>query len=138
MKIEVSKTAVADANFSSRKFNKFHVSPKADRTIDGIVFASKLEMKVYLWLKEAGLEFTRQPRYVLQPKFELNGKKYREICYVGDFLVNGVVVDAKGVETDGFKIKEKLLAGVHRLQIVKLRNKRDTLAFIGQVKNIKT
>lgn len=86
--------------------------------IDGITFDSKKEAEYYSMLKilkqaEEIKDFGLQPRYELQPKFSKNGKKYRAITYIADFVIvnnDGTteVVDVKGVETQVFKIKKKM------------------------------
>lgn len=86
--------------------------------IDGITFDSKKEAEYYCMLKllkRAGeiKDFGLQPRYELQPKFAKNGKKYRAITYIADFVIvnnDGTteVVDVKGVETQVFKVKKKM------------------------------
>ena len=86
--------------------------------VDGITFDSKKEADYYCalkLLKQSGeiRDFGLQPKYELQPAFEKNGKKYRPITYVADFVIvnnDGTteVVDVKGVETQVFKIKKKM------------------------------
>lgn len=86
--------------------------------VDGTEFDSKKEAEYYCQLKllkKAGeiKEIGLQPRYELQPGFEKNGVKYRPITYVADFVITNndgttEVVDIKGVETQVFKIKQKL------------------------------
>ena len=72
--------------------------------IDRYVFDSKAEGKRYreLALLERAGEITElklQPRFLLQESFKKNGKTYRKIEYVGDFmyLQNGkyIVEDIK-------------------------------------------
>ncbi|MCK6203944.1 DUF1064 domain-containing protein [Bacillus infantis] len=86
--------------------------------VDGIKFDSVNESKYYLLLQEkvergeiAG--FSLQPKFLLQDKFEKDGRKFRKIEYVADFEVVHLdgsleIVDVKGVETEAFKIKRKL------------------------------
>lgn len=86
--------------------------------VDGITFDSKKEAKYYSMLKilkQAGeiKDFGLQPRYELQPAFKKNGVKYRPITYIADFVITNndgttEIVDVKGVETQVFKIKQKL------------------------------
>ncbi len=89
-------------------------------TIDGITFDSKKEALRYQELKfleiaEEIKELTLQPKFLLQEGFKHNGKTYRKIEYIADFsYVRAeddilVIEDVKGVKTDVFKIKEKLL-----------------------------
>jgi hypothetical protein len=122
-------------------YNKYNVSPKDQRTLDGIVFDSKFEMQAYdLLCKFLGKNyFERSPKYELQPGFrDSNGKAIRAINYVGDFLVKykGVeyLVDTKGMETPVFKMKEKMLLYVHKKSILKLKSKKKVLAFISEIK----
>ena len=88
-----------------KKRNKYGVAPKADRTLNGITYASKAEMQY-----AAHLDYLRQGHVVksieFQPVFMLEGG----IKYVADFRVfnaNGTVdvIDVKGVETQVFRLK---------------------------------
>jgi hypothetical protein len=106
------------------KRQKYNVSPKEDRTVDGIVFDSKREAHHYLALKiaeRAGVIYCLklQPRFLLQPPWKLpTGKTQKRISYVADFqfirtdptgaLEEIVVVDVKGVETEAYRIKAKI------------------------------
>lgn len=85
---------------------------------DGITFDSAMEAKYYNHLKQLQAQgivtsFELQPRFVLLPKFEKNGKKYREIGYNADFTVHYAdghteVVDIKGMVTQQFELRKKL------------------------------
>lgn len=85
---------------------------------DGITFDSAMEAKYYDYLKRLQAQgivtsFDLQPRFVLLPKFEKNGKKYREIGYTADFTVHyadghSEVVDIKGMVTQQFELRKKL------------------------------
>ena len=87
-------------------------------TIDGIVFASKLEGTRFLQLKmlqQAG----EIENLKLQPEFQIfkgwvdpkTGEKHRSKFYVGDFMYLDkrshcwIVEDTKGMETDVFRLK---------------------------------
>jgi hypothetical protein len=73
----------------------------------GILFDSRAEALYYIELiekKENGeiLDFTLQPKYILQPAFEKKGKKYQPITYSADFEIlhhnmHVEVVDVKGM-----------------------------------------
>lgn len=92
--------------------------------IDGIKFDSKKEAERYLVLKDLQdkkqiKSLVLQPRFLLQDKFTKNGKSYRKIEYIADFMylekVDGkwieVVEDVKASKkflTDVYKIKKKL------------------------------
>ena len=51
--------------------------------------------------------------YILLPSFTFNGKKYREIKYIADFVYfqDGKIIieDCKGFKTEPYRIKKKLL-----------------------------
>lgn len=85
--------------------------------IDGIKFESELEGRRYVQLKllkRAGeiSNLKLQVPYLLQDSFRKNGKTYRKIEYIADFVYEEkgktIVEDTKGVKTDVFKIKQKL------------------------------
>ncbi|ABR48750.1 protein of unknown function DUF1064 [Alkaliphilus metalliredigens QYMF] len=101
-------------------------------TVDAIEFDSKKEADYYhqlKLLKQAGeiKDFGIQQRYELLPTFKKNGTTFRSINYVADFVIvnnDGTteVVDVKGVETQVFKIKQKLFEYMYpelNLKIVK-------------------
>lgn len=88
-------------------------------TVDGITFDSKREADRYLVLK--GMEedgsvedLRRQVRYELIPAFDVDGKHYRPVYYVADFVYTEggkeVVEDVKGMRTDVYRLKSKLFA----------------------------
>lgn len=116
----------------SNWYGRYHVSPKEYRTMNNIVFASKAEMRRYVELKllvKVGeiRDLTLQPKFLIQEGFTKNGKTYQPIYYIGDFeyydkkLKKKVVEDVKGVETEIFKIKEKMLAYRHNIQLIKVK-----------------
>lgn len=107
------------------RYNKFKVSPKAQRTVYGITFASKKEMQRYLILlsrQQAGeiRDLEMQVPYVLQEGFIYGGKKYREIRYVADFryfdkkVGDYIVEDVKGFRTQTYLLKIKLFLYKYR------------------------
>lgn len=87
-------------------------------TTDGIRFDSKVESQYYEYLKELKYKekifnFELQPRYTICPPFEKDGRKYRRIEYVADFLIYHLdntleVIDIKGMPTEAAKLKAKL------------------------------
>lgn len=98
------------------KLSKYHAKKTE---VDGITFDSKREAERYIYLKglEAEGEITdlqRQVRFQLIPSQKRpDGKTERACTYIADFVYwqNGqrVVEDVKGVETDTYKIKRKLM-----------------------------
>ena len=99
---------------------KFNVDRNNDdRSCNGIVFDSKVEMRYYRDVVLPGVEsgeiedYELQKAYVLQPKFEHDGTKVREITYVADFYVKYAdgheeVIDIKGFPDAVAKLKRKL------------------------------
>lgn len=90
--------------------------------VDGILFASRAEARRYqelCLLREAGeiKDLQRQKRYPLV----VNGEK---ICvYVADFVYrdregNAIVEDVKGVATQIFKMKCKLMRALYHIDIL--------------------
>lgn len=103
-------------------------------TVDNIEFDSKLESKQYLVLKKLEKEgiitdLTLQEPFVLIPKFECNGEKYRKTEYFADFTfkINDIkyVIDSKGMVLEVFKIKRKILAFTHKVNILIFYNDKD-------------
>lgn len=107
----------------SKNRSKFNVdnssSGKEQRTYKGITYASKMEMEYYRdWIEprvNSGeiADVKMQVKYLLQPAFEHNGKKFKEMNYISDFdlyFSDGTfrVVDVKGMLKNEDKIKEKL------------------------------
>lgn len=96
--------------------SKYHAKKTV---VDGITFDSRKEADRYLVLKgmeeDGSIEdLRRQVRYELVPAFDVDGKHYRPVCYVADFVYREdgreVVEDVKGVRTDVYKLKSKLFA----------------------------
>lgn len=96
-------------------------------TVDGILFDSKWEAKRYgiLRMRQHAGEITDLK---LQVAFDLAVNGISNGKYIADFtyLENGqlVVEDAKGVMTDTFKLKKKLMKSIHGIDIL-LTRKRD-------------
>lgn len=95
-------------------------------TVDGITFDSMREAHRYLALKgmeEDGLisDLRRQVRYELVPAFDVDGRRYRPVYYVADFVYmeagKEVVEDVKGMRTDVYKLKSKLFARRYGMSI---------------------
>ena len=101
--------------------------------IDMYVFDSIAESKRY---KELALlqrtgkieNLQLQTKFLLQESFKKNGKTYRKIEYIADFMYeeNGkiIVEDVKGKETEVFKLKHKLFEKRYpglELRIIKMK-----------------
>ena len=96
--------------------SKYHAKKTV---VDGITFDSRKESYRYLVLKgmeEDGAieDLRRQVRYELIPAFDVDGRHYRPVYYVADFVYvedgKEVVEDVKGMITDVYKLKSKLFA----------------------------
>lgn len=94
--------------------------------IDGIRFDSRKEAKRYAELKllvKAGQiqDLRLQVDYQVVEPVTINGKRERAIVYRADFvyLENGkpVCEDVKGVRTDVYRIKRRLMKLVHGIEI---------------------
>lgn len=100
--------------FHAKKRHKFHAQPCE---ADGIKFPSKLERRYYqhlMLLKHAG----EVVFFLRQVPFHLPGG----VKYVADFQIfyaDGTVsfVDVKGVETDTFKMKRKMVEALYPVEI---------------------
>jgi uncharacterized protein DUF1064 len=128
---------------------RIRVSPAAERTVDGHVFASKWEMETYLILKtRLGLSaFSLQPEFVLLEKFtDAEGKKHRSIVYRADFLIGPprdnntdpvlpgqIIVDSKGMETEVFKMKRKMFLARYRSRLYLPRSKSELSSILDQL-----
>lgn len=96
----------------------------------GMTFDSKWEWERYLELSKLQVEekiwdLERQVRVQLQPQFNRNGETVRGIAYIADFVYKEadktreyphllVYEDAKGFETDVFKLKWKMMKWIFR------------------------
>lgn len=93
----------------------------------GIKFDSKKEMAYFIkleLLEQAGEihDLKRQVDFDLIETFRLNGKTYRKTKYIADFTYLDKdnkyhVVDTKGVRTDVYKLKKKLMAWKYGIEI---------------------
>jgi hypothetical protein len=101
-------------------------------TVDGIKFDSKREANRYQELKllEKGGVISNldlQPCFTLLEKFtDKMGKKHRAIKYKADFryydneIEEEVVEDVKGMKTDVYKIKKKLLLSKYDINFLEI------------------
>lgn len=103
--------------------------------VDGITFPSKLEARRYGELKilELAGEITDlelQPEYELQPRFKFEKRTIRPITYRADFRYTVVatgevkVEDTKGVATEAFNLKKKMMLYVHGIKVILVRDER--------------
>lgn len=104
-------------------------------TVDEIEFDSDAEARRYreLCLLERAGEITdleMQVPYELQPRFKAGRRVIRPITYIADFRYTDtrtgaqVVEDVKGVETEVFRIKAKMMLYVHGITVRKVKMPR--------------
>lgn len=107
-------------------FRKYH---NKKVVIDGMKFDSKKEASRWLELKEMennGVIYCLQrqvPFVLLDGEEGPDGKKLRPMKYIADFVYCGldgkqVVEDSKGIKTDVYKIKKRLMWHIHRIAIL--------------------
>jgi hypothetical protein len=101
--------------------NKYGTAPAAERTLNGIRFDSKAEMKRYIELRmlersgaiealEMQTEFVLIEGFVHQVHGRLRPVRYRADFRYREVSTGRVIVeDVKGVRTDVYKIKKTLL-----------------------------
>ena len=101
--------------------------------VDMYVFDSIAESRRYkelsLLQKVGKIENLQlQPKFLLQESFKKNGKTYRKIEYIADFMYlqdgKTVVEDVKGKETEAFKLKRKMFEHNYpnlELSIIKIK-----------------
>lgn len=92
--------------------------------IDNHTFDSKMEADYYYYLKVKKSKneiksFTVHPTIVVQDSFKFKGKTVKAITYTPDFVVHNIdgtidFIDVKGVKTQEFRIKEKMLKYLYR------------------------
>lgn len=97
---------------------------KEERTYDGIVFDSQMEMKYYRdvilprWRSGIIHQYELQKKYILQPGFYRDGKYVQPIIYVADFYVEysdgtSEVIDTKGFSDSVARMKRKMFWHTH-------------------------
>jgi hypothetical protein len=133
--------------------HKYGVSPREERTIDGIVFASKFEGRCYVALRELvpASHLHLQPRFLLQEGYNLIGKKERAIYYVADFLLGPerlqeddplvpghFVIDAKGFKTADFLLKKKLFEYRYQHRLYMPKNLKELGEIIAAYESVRT
>lgn len=112
----------------SFRTNKFRVSPREERTLDGIVYASKAEMMYFRDVITPLLNAGIIDSVACQRKFHLG---VPENTYVADFTITfpeGSVhtVDIKGMSTPKFNHDRLLWSvyGPHPLHVIKCQTRK--------------
>ena len=100
-------------------------------TIDGITFHSQKEGWRYLELKALVrankiYNLMLQPKFELIPKFEKNGKTFKPMYYIADFMYldkttgKTVVEDVKGFKTKEYQVKKKLFEWRYTMELTEI------------------
>lgn len=100
---------------------------KKSDSFDGFKFDSKWERDCYTKLKYMQLAGEIKTLRC-QVRYNLHVSGILVAAYVADFVVEKkdgteVVLDAKGVSTDVFRLKKKLMMAVHGIEVVLLKAK---------------
>ena len=120
---------------TGRQIQKMNKYRNKKTVYEGIKFASMGEAQRYAELRlleRAGciVMLETQKTFVLQPGFICNDKKVRPITYIADFYYYNkdigkyIVEDYKGMETDVFKIKWKMLKFLHSDKYIYIKSGR--------------
>ena len=106
------------------KQNKYH---NKKCIYKGMKFDSKKELMYYQKLEllqkyNKISELQRQVEFVLIETFKLEDKTYRKTSYIADFTYKTPdgkyhIVDTKGVKTDVYQLKKKLMAWKYGIEI---------------------
>lgn len=104
------------------------------KTVDGITFDSIIEARRYIILKarlEAGTisDLRLQPHYTIMEGYkDLSGTYIRPVQYIADFSYidedgKRIVEDVKGVRTEAYAIKRKLIRDRFGVDVVEITSK---------------
>lgn len=111
---------ITDSEQQPKRATKYNVQKDAqDRTYEGIVFDSAVEMRYYRDVVVPKMHdgsivhCERQKSYILQPAYKHNGKKVLPIEYKADFYIveksgKETVIDIKGCPDSVAKLKRKM------------------------------
>lgn len=112
--------------------------------VDDIKFHSKLEAYFYECMRDKKFHMELQYKIILQPKFEFNGIKYREVSKIVDFAIHDVkhFIEIKGHETDKYKLQEKLVCYAISGQYpdwsyIKLKSKKEINDYVYSLQECK-
>ncbi len=118
------KPIVAQASIDKTTRSKYG---NIKTNVDGVIFDSKKEANRYTRLKlllQSGVitDLECQVEFILQPDYEINGKKVQSLKYIADFVYTKdgkmVVEDVKGNKTDVYKIKKKIFEYIYKTEIL--------------------
>lgn len=145
----VDRLKSKDAKTPERQGSKFAVAKREDRTWNGRVYASKLEMRFHKELLQhfEEDEIHTQVRFELQPGYRLDhaAELNRGINYVADFVLGpletdghgkprpgpgAMVIDAKGMVLSSFVTACKLFEYKHRIPVYAVKTLKQLSTYI--------
>lgn len=115
---------VQEEIYKDKKKNKYNVSKKEDRTYNGIVYMSKLEMKYRKYLDTLVMAGDVQ-KIKEQYEFKLFVKGKLVCKYLCDFFVTYMdgrreYVDVKGMKTAIYRLKKKFVEAEFNIKITEI------------------
>jgi len=121
-----------DIKLSYGKKHKFGARAKK---ADGINFPSQLEEHMYKMLKKFKIDFQYQVKFKIMDSCTYLGELVRPIHIIVDFIIDGEIVDTKGVQTPDNKIKHKMLKKKfseegENINIVLLTNQKEVNSYV--------
>ena len=119
-----SHKQVQEEIYKDKKKNKYNVSKKEDRTYNGIVYMSKLEMKYRKYLDTLVMAGEVQ-KIKEQYEFKLFVKEKLVCKYLCDFFVTYMdgrkeYVDVKGMKTATYRLKKKFVEAEFNIKITEI------------------
>lgn len=148
---EVSKDQEAGTPKKGAWTHKFKVSDPSQRTVDGIVFDSKIEARIYCLIRDRlpTSDFTLQPEFILQEGFvDFTGHKQRPIIFNGDFLIarnvgirppltkympGDIIIDVKGMKLPVYAMKKKMFMKRYpHLELYEIKSGKQMTALLDQ------
>jgi len=104
---------------------------------NGVKFDSKLEYSLFQIIPSI-FEVERQVKFSLLDKFTFYEKAIRQIDYIADFVINRnghrYVIDAKGIKTDVFAMKEKMFIAKYYEPLFVINNKSQMIFIVEKIK----
>lgn len=112
------------------------------KVFNDLTFDSQLEVYFYKLCLKENITIEREPKFVLQSKFEFMGEKLREIAMFPDFYLPefDILLECKGFANDLFPLKRKLLLfhlKIHypNRKYFMVKNQKECDEFINYLKN---
>lgn len=117
------RTYLASTTVSKKQKSKYN---NRKTTIGNLTFDSRKEADRYLTLKALQRvkkisDLQTQVEFELLPRIKFKGRMERAVKYIADFTYwedgQYIVEDVKGVRTDVYKLKRRLMKHVHNIEI---------------------